>query len=248
MLATISKLAAQPVTSLALAGIVAGALAFGLGQMPTVSAGEAAVIIPPPAVDQSVMATGGGLETIVLAGGCFWGVQAVFQHTEGVEKAVSGYSGGTLVDPSYEQVSSGLTGHAEAVAVTFDPKKVSYGKLLQIFFSVAHDPTTLNRQGPDVGTQYRSAIFFEGDSQKSVAEAYVKQLDAAKSFGSPIVTEIKALDRFYPAEDYHQDYATLHPDQPYIAYNDLPKIENLKTTFPDVWRAKPVLVFGGSAS
>jgi len=204
-------------------------------------AAESAVAIPAPALDPGDAS--GALQTAIIAGGCFWGVQAVYQHTEGVVEAVSGYAGGTVEDPTYNQVSGGRTGHAEVVAIRYDPAKISYGKILQIFFSVAHDPTQLNRQGPDVGTQYRSAIYTTTDEQKRVAAAYTEQLDAAGVYAAPIVTEIEPLKKFYPAEDYHQDYATLHPTQPYIAYNDLPKIENMKVMFSDYWREEPKLVF-----
>lgn len=210
------------------------------------NAAEEAVEIPPPALDAAGAES--GMAKAILAGGCFWGVQAVFQHTEGVVNAVSGYAGGGLASPSYGQVSSGLTGHAESVEITYDPSVISYGKLLQIFFSVAHDPTQLNRQGPDVGTHYRSAIFTVTDEQKDVAAAYIAQLDAAGVYPKPIVTELSPLADFYPAEDYHQDYATLHPDQPYIYWNDLPKIANLKAMFPEVWREEPKLVFAENAS
>ena len=178
----------------------------------------------------------------MIAGGCFWGVQGVFQHTAGVVNAVSGYAGGSKSTADYNMVSTGSTGHAESVEIKYDPKKISYGKILQIFFSVAHDPTQLNRQGPDSGTQYRSAIFTTSDEQKKVAEAYIAQLNGAKVFNKPIVTKVGALEAFYPAEAYHQDYLTLHPSQPYIAMHDLPKVENLKRLFPDVYRAEPVLV------
>lgn len=178
----------------------------------------------------------------------FGGVQAVFQHTEGVESALSGYAGGTLEDPTYRQVTTGATGHAESVAIRFDPQKISYGKVLQIFFSVAHDPTQLNRQGPDYGTHYRSVIFTVTDEQKRVAAAYVEQLDDAQAYASPIVTDIASLKKFYPAEAYHQDYATIHPNQPYIVYNDRPKIRSMKEIFPDFWREKPKLVYPGSTS
>ena len=179
----------------------------------------------------------------MLAGGCFWGVQAVYQHTKGVTNAVSGYAGGAKKDAHYDTVSSGRTGHAEAVQVTFDPREISYGKILQIYFSVAHDPTQLNRQGPDHGTQYRSEIFPQSEAQAKVAKAYIAQLDAAQG----VQEADRDQDRhdeaaFYPAEAYHQDYATLHPNQPYIAINDAPKVENLKKMFPEVWRDKPVTV------
>jgi peptide-methionine (S)-S-oxide reductase len=235
-------------TAIGAGGLAAAALAVGIGSaLFSANAAEEAVKIPPPAVDETKAASS-GLETAILAGGCFWGVQGVFQRIEGVESAVSGYSGGEKPDPSYEQVSSGRTGHAEAVEVKFDPAKVSYGKLLQVFFSVAHNPTQLNFQGPDHGTQYRSAIYFTSDEQKKVAEAYIGQLDKAGVYPAKIVTEVTPAGTFYAAEDYHQDYLTLHPNQPYIAYNDIPKVEALKTMFPEVWREKPKLVFAGSAS
>src|SRR5262249_19278858 len=188
------------------------------------------------------------VESVVLAGGCFWGVQAVFQHTKGVVRATSGYSGGSKDTAEYQLVGSGRTGHAESVEVKFDPHQISYGKILQIFFSVAHDPTQLNRQGPDTGSQYRSAIFYSGDEQKRVAETYVDQLNKAGVFKHTVVTQIAPLAGFYPAENYHQDYATLHPYNPYIAYNDLPKIENLKRVFADVYRDKPVLVMAAGGT
>jgi peptide-methionine (S)-S-oxide reductase len=200
---------------------------------------ERAVNLPPPAHDATATSA---TETAVFAGGCFWGVQGVFQHTKGVLNAVSGYAGGDKATAHYEMVGTGRTGHAESVQVTYDPKQISYGKLLQVFFSVAHDPTQLNRQGPDSGTQYRSAIFYSTPEQKQVAEGYIAQLDAAKLFPSKIVTQVVPLNGFYAAEAYHQDYATLHPDSPYIAFNDLPKIANLKAVMPQVYRDKPVLV------
>jgi peptide-methionine (S)-S-oxide reductase len=201
---------------------------------------EGAVKIEPPAAEAPA---GEGMQTAVIAGGCFWGIQAVYQHVKGVTNAVSGYAGGAKNDADYEKVSSGRTSHAEAVKVTFDPRIVSYGKILQIFFSVAHDPTQLDRQGPDTGPQYRSEIFPQDDAQRTTAKAYVAQLDKAKAFSQPIVTKIgggKAA--FYPAEAYHQDYAIKHPYQPYIVFNDAPKVENLKKTFPDLYRDKPVTV------
>ena len=204
-------------------------------------AAEAAVVIPAPAVDTPA-ATGEALQTAVLAGGCFWGVQAVFQHTKGVTQAVSGYSGGAKETARYDLVSSGRTGHAEALHITFDPRQISYGKILQVFFSVAHNPTELNRQGPDVGTQYRSAIFYQDETQRRVAENYIAQLDKTGVFKRPIVTKLEPLAAFYPAEDYHQDYATRYPSQPYIVFNDLPKIENLKRLFADLYGESPVLV------
>jgi peptide-methionine (S)-S-oxide reductase len=202
-------------------------------------AAEEAVVIPAPTAD---VPASGGLQTAVVAGGCFWGVQGVFQHTAGVVNAMSGYAGGNQTTATYEQVSTGSTGHAESVQIKFDPKKISYGKILQIYFSVAHDPTQLNRQGPDSGTQYRSAIFTTSEDQKKVADAYIAQLNAAKVYGKPIVTKVTALQGFFPAEAYHQDYLTLHPNQPYIAYNDLPKIDNLKKLFAENYIEKPTLV------
>jgi peptide-methionine (S)-S-oxide reductase len=203
---------------------------------------EAPVETPAPALDATQE---GETATAVFAGGCFWGVQGVFQHVSGVESAVSGYAGGAAETATYELTSSGTTGHAEAVQVTYDPDVVSYGDLLQIFFSVAHNPTQLNYQGPDHGTQYRSAIFPTTDEQAEVARAYIDQLDTTGVFEGPIVTTIEDLPAFYPAEAYHQDYLTLHPDQPYIAVHDLPKIEALRALFPAKFRTEPVLV-GGS--
>jgi peptide-methionine (S)-S-oxide reductase len=202
-------------------------------------AGEAVTMVPPPSIDQTASTKP---ETIVLAGGCFWGVQGVYQHMKGVSNAVSGYSGGKQETASYEIVSGGDTGHAESVEITFDPKVVSLGKILQVYFSVVHNPTELNYQGPDSGTQYRSAIFTTSADQEKIAKAYIAQLDKAKAYPKPIVTKVSSLDKFYPAEAYHQDYATLHPSQPYIAYYDLPKIENLSKLFPHDYRDKPVLV------
>ncbi len=193
------------------------------------SASEEPFIIPPPKVDVKTDGQA-GLKTAVIAGGCFWGVQGVYQHTDGVVQAVSGYAGGKQPSPSYELVSSGTTGHAESVKITYDPQKISYGKILQIYFSVVADPTQLNRQGPDRGTQYRSAIFTSSPEEKTVAEDYISQLNEAKAYKRPIVTTIEPMSGFYPAEDYHQDYLTLHPSQPYIAFNDIPKVENLKKT------------------
>ena len=204
--------------------------------MQACGAAESAVALPPPAIDIKASAVP-GLQTAVFAGGCFWGVEAVFRHMKGVTSAVSGYAGGVAKTADYESVGSGTTGHAESVKVTYDPAKVSYGQLLTVFFSVAHDPTQLNRQGPDHGTQYRSAIFTASDEQKRVAQAYVAQLDRANVFGRPIVTEIVALPAFYPAEAYHQNYLALHPTQPYIVFNDLPKLANLKTQFPALYVA-----------
>jgi peptide-methionine (S)-S-oxide reductase len=218
---------------------LAGALAISVLAVSPLRAAEDAVVIPPPAQD---LAAADGLQTVVVAGGCFWGVQGVFQHTSGVVNAVSGYAGGSKMTADYTMVSTGTTGHAESVQIKYDPKQISYGKILQIFFSVAHDPTQLNRQGPDSGTQYRSAIFTSNDEQKKVTDAYIAQLNAAKVYKKPIVTKVGALQGFYPAEDYHQDYLTLHPTQPYIAYNDIPKVENLKKLFAENYREKPTLV------
>jgi peptide-methionine (S)-S-oxide reductase len=206
---------------------------------------ERAIVVPPPSMDTPATATDTS-ETVVLAGGCFWGVQAVFQHVKGVNQVLSGYSGGSKDTAQYEVVSSGTTGHAESVQIQFDPRQISYGRILQIYFSVAHDPTELDRQGPDSGTQYRSAIFFANPTQEKVAQAYIAQLDKAHVFGSPIVTKLTQFTAFYPAERYHQNYATLHPDNPYIYYNDLPKVENLKRLFPEVYREEPVLVRSAS--
>ena len=197
-------------------------------------AGEEKVTLPTPALD--ARRTTATEASAVLAGGCFWGVQAVFQHVKGVKSVVSGYAGGELNAPTYQIVSSGLTGHAESVKITYDPSKVTYGTLLEVFFSVAHDPTTLNRQGPDHGTQYRSAIFYTDDEQRTVADAYVRQLTAAHAFRDSIVTQIAPLPAFYPAEDYHQDYATTHPYSPYILINDAPKVARLRKQLPELWR------------
>jgi peptide-methionine (S)-S-oxide reductase len=206
------------------------------GLILSLNASDKAVALPAPAVDETA-ANKSGHETLVLAGGCFWGVQAVFQHVKGVISATSGYSGGASNTAEYEIVSTGSTGHAESVRVVYDPSKITYGKLLQVFFSVALDPTELNRQGPDEGTQYRSAIFYGNDEQKRIAEAYIAQLNQAKAFSRPIVTQVVALKAFYPAEGYHQDYATLHPDNPYIRYNDLPKVAHLQQQFPSLYQA-----------
>jgi peptide-methionine (S)-S-oxide reductase len=221
-----------------LLGLLAVAVA-AVAWMASARGGEKAVTLPPPALDPKVERP---TETAVLAGGCFWGVQAVFQHVRGVSKAVSGYAGGSADDAHYRTVGTGRTGHAEAVEVTFDPQEVSYGTILQVFFSVAHNPTELDRQGPDVGPQYRSEIFVATPEQRQVAEAYIAQLDAAKAFPRPIVTKVGDLKAFYAAEDYHQDYATLHPNEPYIRFNDRPKVENLMKLFPALARDKPVLL------
>jgi peptide-methionine (S)-S-oxide reductase len=190
---------------------------------------------PRPAVDDPLTATQ-SQTTAVLAGGCFWGVQAVFEHLKGVTSVAAGYSGGHVESPGYEMVSSGLTGHAESVSVNFDPSQISYGQILMVYFSVAHDPTQLNRQGPDSGSQYRSAIFYSNEEQKRIAVAYVAQLDAAKVYPSRIVTQIAPIQAFYRAEEYHQDYLKGHTHEPYIVYNDLPKLEHLKKQFPELYR------------
>jgi peptide-methionine (S)-S-oxide reductase len=202
------------------------------------SAGSAAgAAVPGPAVD-SAKAVAPGQQTAVMAGGCFWGIQAVFQHVKGVISATSGYSGGEAKTAQYDIVSTGETGHAESVKITYDPAQITYGELLRVFFSVAHDPTQLNRQGPDDGTQYRSVIFYNNDEQKKVAEAYIAQLDRARVFPGPIVTQVVPLKAFYPAEAYHQDYVTRHPDQFYIVYNDAPKVVHLKQQFPELYTGR----------
>jgi peptide-methionine (S)-S-oxide reductase len=201
---------------------------------------EAAVTLAPPAVDNPKAA--GPLQTAVLAGGCFWGVQGVFEHVHGVTQVVAGYAGGDRSTAQYETVSGGGTGHAESVKITFDPAVVSYGELLQIAFSVVLDPTQLNAQGPDTGTQYRSVVFYADDAQKHIAEAYIRQLGEAHAFARPIVTRVDPLKGFYPAERYHQDYLVRNPRAPYIAFNDIPKVENFRRLFPDRYEDKPVLV------
>src|SRR5258707_6389260 len=229
-----SKLRGLPLCAAAIGALVIAAVAVAPSR-----AAEDAVVVPPPAAD---VPPSDGMQPAVVAGGWFWGVQGVFQHTSGVASAVSGYAGGSKMTASYEQVSTGSTGHAESVQIKYDPRKISYGKILQIFFSVVHDPTQLNRQGPDSGTQYRSAIFTTNDEQKKVAEAYIAQLNAAKVYKKPIATKVGPLEGFYPSETYHQDYLTLHPNQPYIAFTDLPKVENLQTIFADNYTEKPTLV------
>ena len=229
----------SPFRRLSLCAAAIGALAITAYAVAPLRAAEDAVVIPAPAAD---LPASDGTQTVVVAGGCFWGVQGVFQHTAGVVNAVSGYAGGSKSTADYNVVSTGTTGHAESVQIKYDPKKISYGKILQIFFSVVHDPTQLNRQGPDSGTQYRSAIFTTSDEQKKVTDAYIAQLNAAKVYRKPIVTRVGPLEGFYPAEAYHQDYLTLHPTQPYIAYNDIPKVENLKKIFAENYIEKPTLV------
>ena len=190
---------------------------------------------PAPAID-APLAPAKSQQTAVFAGGCFWGVQAVFEHLKGVSSATSGYAGGYVKSPSYESVGIGVTGHAETVSVVYDSSKLTYGQLLMVFFSVAHDPTQWNRQGPDTGSQYRSAIFHTSEEQKRIAQAYIAQLDAAKVYSRPIVTKVEPFQAFYPAESYHQDYLKNNPDNPYIVYNDMPKLENLKKVFPNLYQ------------
>ena len=222
-----------------LSAVAALMIVAGIAYWISPSSAESARRLPPAAVDET---TGASREVTVLAGGCFWGVQGVFQHVDGVISAVSGYAGGSRDTARYETTSSGTTGHAESVQITFDPHRITYGRILQIYFSVAHDATELNRQGPGVGTQYRSAVFPQDPEQSRIAAAYIAQLNAAKVFPTPIVTTIEPGKEFYPAEAYHQDYLTLHPYQPYIAINDLPKTQALKELFPDSYRETPVLV------
>jgi len=217
--------------------LVAGSVALALTSVPSAQSGR---IVPLPNTD--LPPSGATSATVVLAGGCFWGVQGVFQHVTGVVSAVSGYAGGDQRTAHYEMVGSGTTGHAESVQVTYDPRRISFGRILHIFFSVAHDPTEVNRQGPDDGPQYRSAIFAANDDQAAVASAYIAQLDQAHVFRRRVATRIERDRTFYPAENYHQDYLTRHPNAPYIVFNDLPKIEELKRLLPDVYRATPVLV------
>ena len=218
-----------------LAGKIAAIAAVILFLMQTrLAEASPSKVLPDPA--QDIVETGKIKQTVVLAGGCFWGVEAVYRHTKGVLSAISGYAGGKIPNPSYTQVSTGRSGHAEVVQVVYDPRQISYGQLLKIYFSVAHDPTQLNFQGPDHGTQYRSAIFTTSDEQARVARSYIAQLQQAKLFNAPIVTEVTPLPEFYQAEDHHQNYVALHPTQPYIVYNDLPKVENLRMQFPALYR------------
>jgi peptide-methionine (S)-S-oxide reductase len=226
----------SPVRFAALLGLAAAGIL--LWHSPLLGA-EAPVIIAPPAVDNPK--AGGPTQTAVLAGGCFWGVQGVFEHVRGVQNVVAGYAGGEKATAEYETVSSGSTGHAESVKITFDPAVISFGQILQIAFSVVHDPTQLNRQGPDAGTQYRSAIFYADESQKRIAQAYISQLEQAHAFARPIVTRVDPLKGFYAAEKYHQDYLIHNPTQPYIAIYDIPKIENFRRTFPELYSGQPVL-------
>jgi peptide-methionine (S)-S-oxide reductase len=229
-------LSSQAIATAALFALTGG-LAV-IGARPSVA--EQPRIVPAPTIDQQSAV--GDSETVVFAGGCFWGVQGVFQHVKGVASAVSGYAGGEASTAQYETVSTGETGHAESVRVTFDPRQISYGKLLQIYFSVAHDPTELNRQGPDTGTQYRSEVFAATPDQARIAKSYIGELNKAHAFEAAIVTKVEPLKGFYPAEDYHQDFLTRNPTYPYIVINDLPKIEALKRLFPDEYRPEPVLV------
>ena len=211
--------------------LVGAAVALARAEAPPASGAA----LPAPAAGTG-LTPAAPLDTAVFAGGCFWGIEAVFEHIKGVRSAVSGYAGGKTASPGYEEVSTGSTGHAESVRVVYDPAIVSYGQLLQVFFSVAHDPTQLDRQGPDRGTQYRSAIFYRTPDQQRAADAYIRQLTAAKIFAKPIVTQVAPLTAFYPAEDYHQDYMAHHPNQPYIIYNDAPKVARLKAQFPQIYQ------------
>jgi peptide-methionine (S)-S-oxide reductase len=210
---------------------------LGLSAAISCRASSAAVKLPNPAADEPLSKTHSA-QTVVLAGGCFWGIQAVFEHVKGVSSATAGYSGGPADAAHYEIVSSGTTGHAESVRIVYDPAQVSFGQILKVFFSVAHDPTELNRQGPDEGTQYRSVIFYSTGEQRRIAQAYIDQLNRARVFAEPIVTQLTALQAFYPAEPYHQDYAEHHPNEPYIAINDLPKLEHLKQMLPELYVEK----------
>jgi peptide-methionine (S)-S-oxide reductase len=221
------------------AAFIVGAIALVFAHA---GAADGGLAVPPAALDPAPV--GPGQATAVLAGGCFWGVQAVFQHVRGVSQVISGYAGGVRPNPTYEDVSTEKTGHAETVKITYDPAAVSYGTLLRVFFSVAHDPTQLNRQGPDTGPSYRSNIFYTSAAQKTVAEAYIAQLDAAHVFARPIVTRVDPFTGFYAAEDYHQDFLLLHPDYPYIVINDLPKVASFKRLLPSVYRETPVRVAG----
>jgi peptide-methionine (S)-S-oxide reductase len=221
-----------------LAVLALGALCILFWRSP-LSGAEAPIVVAPPVVDNPKVS--GIPQTAVLAGGCFWGVQGVFEHVRGVQKVVAGYAGGERSTAEYETVSSGATGHAESVKITFDPAAISYGQILQIAFSVVHDPTQLNRQGPDVGTQYRSAIFYVDEAQKRIAETYIAQLDKSHAFPRAIVTRVDPLKGFFPAENYHQDYLIHNPNAPYIAMYDIPKVENFKHLFPELYSGRPVL-------
>jgi peptide-methionine (S)-S-oxide reductase len=226
--------------AMAIALVCATWAGLGAGAPTAALAAEAPVVIPAPAVDNP--RTPGPVQTAVIAGGCFWGVQGVYQHVRGVQQVLSGYSGGTKATAEYEAISRGGTGHAESVEIRFDPKELSYGEILQIYFSVVHDPTQLNRQGPDTGPQYRTNIFYVDESQKRIAQAYIAQLDKAKAFARAIVTRVDPLSAFYPAEAYHQDFLVKNPTYPYIVIHDLPKVGNLKKVFPGHYREQPVTV------
>jgi len=220
--------------------LLVAAAALHVPRPPAALGAEMAVVIPPPSLDNPK--TPGPVQTAVIAGGCFWGVQGVYQHVRGVQRVLSGYSGGSKATAEYDRVTRGDTGHAEAVEIRFDPKDVSYGEILQIYFSVVHDPTQLNRQGPDTGTQYRSNIFYADDAQRKIAEAYIAQLQQKRAFGRAVVTRVDPLTAFYPAEGYHQDFLIKNPRYPYVVIHDLPKIENLKRVFHDRYREQPVTV------
>jgi peptide-methionine (S)-S-oxide reductase len=221
-----------------LSAIAAVLVAASIGWLAATVHAEPPVVVPAPALDNSKAP--GRMQTAVLAGGCFWGMQGVFEHVRGVHEVLAGYSGGARSTAEYQEVGTGRTGHAESVEVIFDPAQLTYGEVLRIYFSVAHNPTELNRQGPDEGTQYRSVIFYADDTQRHIAESYIAQLDKGKVFGEPIVTRVDALQGFYAAEGYHQDYYLKNPQNPYIVINDLPKIKNLKALFPDYYRDPPV--------
>jgi peptide-methionine (S)-S-oxide reductase len=220
--------------------VAALALVVGVGCSAATHGAEPPTVIPAPALDNPK--EGGAMQTAVVAGGCFWGIQGVFEHVRGVQQVLAGYAGGSRLTAQYDQVSTGRTGHAESVQITFDPREVSYGELLQIYFSVAHDPTQLNRQGPDSGSQYRSAIFYADATQRRIAESYIAQLQQGKAFAAPIVTRVAGLEGFYPAEGYHQDFYLKNPRYPYIVINDLPKIRNLQALFPNRYRDPPASV------
>lgn len=231
------------VRSSVIKGVLFAAVLVGLVRLvfPAGSEAKSAVVVPPPTMD-APLATEHGEQTVVFSGGCFWGVQAVYQHVKGVISATSGYAGGSANSADYETVSGGRTNHAESVKVVFDPAQVTYGQLLHVFFSVVHDPTELNRQGPDDGPQYRSMISYTTDEQQKITAAYIAQLQETHVFKHKIVTEVTPLKGFYPAEVYHQNYATIHPNNPYIVYNDAPKVENLKKEFGNLYREAPQLV------
>jgi peptide-methionine (S)-S-oxide reductase len=226
------------VNKLFVASLTALALVVGIGWISATRGAEPPVAVPPPALDNPK--ADGAVQTAVVAGGCFWGMQGVFEHVRGVHEVLAGYAGGSGATAQYEEVSTGRTGHAESVRITFDPREVTYGELLRIYFSVAHDPTQLDRQGPDSGSQYRSAVFYADATQRRIAESYIAQLNQGKSFAAPVVTRVDALKGFYPAEAYHQDFYLKNPEYPYIVINDLPKIRNLKVMFPQYYRDPPV--------